>query len=145
MIRTCQVEAEESRALRARLPPVLVSTAEGCQRVRNAIDEWQIPVSPEAAQDVVLAARELMASAVRVQPGGTTLLCMRIHAGRPRITVLGLSPCAVAVQDPQPGALDEDGCGLVVVAALADSWGWHPIPGGKAVYAVFETGGDREH
>jgi hypothetical protein len=31
----------------------------------------------------------------------------------------------------------------VIVAALASCWGLHPIPGGKAVYAVFETGGDR--
>jgi hypothetical protein len=72
------------------------------QRARNAIGGWQIPISPEAAQDVVLVAGELRASAVRVQLGGTITLCTSIHAGRLRIAVPDAPPGAVAVQNPKP-------------------------------------------
>jgi hypothetical protein len=131
MIKTCQVEAEESRALRARLPSTLVSAAEGRQRVRDAIDGWQIPISPGTAQDVVLVASEPLADAVRVQPGATITLCTSIHADRLRIAVHDASPGAVVGQAPRPAALNEDSRGLVIVAVLARCWGWHPMPGGK--------------
>jgi len=36
----------------------------------------------------------------------------------------------------EPSGTSERGRGLQVVEALSDRWGWHPEPGGKAVYAV---------
>jgi anti-sigma regulatory factor (Ser/Thr protein kinase) len=142
MIKVYPAEAEESRALRARLPSAPVSAANGRQHVRDAIAGWRVPISPETARDAVLVASELLTNAIRMQPGGTITLSISFYAGRLRIAVHDASPVTVTVQNPQPGELAEDGRGLVLVAALASSWGCHPIPGGKAVYAVFETGGD---
>jgi anti-sigma regulatory factor (Ser/Thr protein kinase) len=36
----------------------------------------------------------------------------------------------------ETSATSERGRGLQVVEALSDHWGWHPEPGGKAVFAV---------
>jgi hypothetical protein len=36
----------------------------------------------------------------------------------------------------EPPADSESGRGLQIVESLSVHWGWHPEPGGKAVFAV---------
>ena len=50
------------------------------------------------------------------------------------VIVTDSSPDSPVMRETSPTS--ERGRGLQVVEALSDHWGWHPEPGGKAVYAV---------
>jgi signal transduction histidine kinase len=46
--------------------------------------------------------------------------------------------CREIPEQQYPGADEESGRGLLLIAALAKEWGWTPTPGGKVVHAVLE-------
>ena len=93
----------------------------------------------EYADDAVMITSELVTNAIR-------------HAGEDPAETIGVTlarvldqvALGVIVTDSSPEGpvmhetpgTSERGRGLQVVEALSDHWGWHPEPGGKAVYAV---------
>jgi len=50
------------------------------------------------------------------------------------VAVSDSSPLAPVLHIAAPGS--ERGRGLQIVEALSAHWGWHPEPGGKAVFAI---------
>jgi anti-sigma regulatory factor (Ser/Thr protein kinase) len=93
----------------------------------------------EYISDAEIVTSELVTNAIR-------------HVAEDPAETIGVSlarvwwPVAVAVivTDSSPDgpiirdtfAIRERGRGLHVVEALSVHWGWHPVPGGKVVYAV---------
>ncbi len=124
------------------------STPRGARLARrpaaHRLDVWGIPYGTRPHEEVVLVLGELTANAVRHGhvPGRDFRLLLRV--GAPARTV------RVEVTDtrgdrtppdprelPVPGTEDTGGRGLLLVAALAVRWGWHPRRGGpgKTVWA----------
>ena len=99
--------------------------------VRNACGSWPA-AQVDAAQ---LLITELVANALE---HGTGEVGLRIQASTEllRVEVSDASPAPPRVADPPPSLADERGRGLLVVAALASSWGSQaePVSGGKAVW-----------
>ena len=50
------------------------------------------------------------------------------------VAVSDSSPLAPVLHIASPGS--ERGRGLQIVESLSAHWGWHPEPGGKAVFAI---------
>jgi serine/threonine-protein kinase RsbW len=129
----------EPWACRVRLAGVPESVGEARRRVRDAISAWGVPADVDAA---VLVASELVTNAIRHGAGGTVTLAIRCTRGQLRIDVFDTSPEPPDLVESEPERLDEDGRGLVLVAALAATWGWYRTPGGgKAVHAALDMEG----
>jgi anti-sigma regulatory factor (Ser/Thr protein kinase) len=90
----------------------------------------------QRADDVLLAASELVSNAVE-HAGGATSLRVVGMAGTVTVEVEDAMPSMVSRTEPRP----ERGRGLVITAAVADSWGFHPTSSGKLVWARFGTRG----
>lgn len=98
---------------------------------------WRLPA--EVRDDAVLLVSELVTNAVIHTPSARILCAAELVMDRNlRIEVhdqgdgrRGLPPC-------RPGADDESGRGLLLVAELAESWGTGPsrLTGGSAVWAT---------
>jgi hypothetical protein len=88
-----------------------------------------------AAEDVVLAAAELVANAVE-HGGGVAALHVEGRHGDVRVEVYDH---AASLTAPSSRA-DDRGRGLAIVETLADDWGWVPACGGKLVWARFGCG-----
>jgi anti-sigma regulatory factor (Ser/Thr protein kinase) len=54
------------------------------------------------------------------------------------ITVSDSAPHGPAIREASAGS--ERGLGLQIVESLSARWGWHPEPGGKAVFAILAGG-----
>ncbi|MEV0963721.1 ATP-binding protein [Streptomyces sp. NPDC049910] len=127
------------------------STPRGARLARRLCAErlhaWGIPYGTEAHDAVALLVAELSANAVhhgRV-PGRDFHVRLTVPAGP-------LSTVRIEVADTRgerlpeparrlPGADRTDGRGLLLVAALADRWGWGPRPceaPGKVVWAEYD-------
>ena len=90
-----------------------------------------LSVSGTAAQDFGLIVSELVTNAVvHARSAGRVVVTMADR--RLRIEVYDYEPAAPKIR-PESGAYG--GFGLHVVAAASDSWGWHPTPTGKMVWA----------
>jgi anti-sigma regulatory factor (Ser/Thr protein kinase) len=89
-----------------------------------------------AAEDVVVAAGELVANAIE-HGGGVLNLHVDARAGKVRLEVYDRRP---VLTSPTASNLDR-GRGLAMVEVLSDDWGWMPVPGGKVVWANFSTPG----
>ena len=116
----------------------LAAVAEARTQVRGTVREWQVPVDPYV---VVLLTSELVTNAVRCEASPAILLDVTCSSGRLRVDVHDSSRAGPAPADVPADA--ETGRGLIIVAALADEWGFYPTPGGKAVYftLAFQPGG----
>ncbi|OIK06870.1 hypothetical protein BIV23_05110 [Streptomyces monashensis] len=102
--------------------------------VSHRLDEWGRPYAGPANETLTLIAAELVANAVRhghvpgrdfhlkLTGAGTTL---RLEVSDTR------TECLPELQDPQ----GEGGRGLLLVEALADTWGVTPRRPGKSVWA----------
>ncbi|MGZ4427439.1 MAG: ATP-binding protein [Nocardioidaceae bacterium] len=99
--------------------------------VRNACGSWPAD-QVDAAQ---LLITELVANALE-HGGGEVGLRIQASADLLRVEVSDANPAPPHVADPPPSLADERGRGLLVVAALASSWGSQadPATGGKAVW-----------
>jgi anti-sigma regulatory factor (Ser/Thr protein kinase) len=93
----------------------------------------------EYADVAVMITSELVTNAIRHvgdDPGdtiGVTLAHVWDHVAF-GIIVTDSSPEGPVMRETS--GTSERGRGLQVVEALSDHWGWHPEPGGKAVYAL---------
>lgn len=126
----------ETRACRVRLPASPEAPGAARRRVRDTIDAWNIPADADAADTAVLIVSELVTNALLHADGGIVTLAIRCTGGQLRVDVYDGSPEPPVVEESEPGQLADGGRGLVLVAALAGTWGWYRTPGGgKAVHA----------
>ena len=93
----------------------------------------------EYADDAELITSELVTNAIRHvadNPAETIEITVArvCHPAVVAVTVADSSPHGPVIRET--AGTSERGRGLHVVAALSADWGWHPQPGGKAVYAV---------
>ena len=98
-------------------------------QVLQAICAWAVPVDPDAA---VLLTSELVTNAIRHETNETITLAITCSCGELRVDVHDSSYSLPVVLEADADA--EAGRGLMLVATLADEWGFYRTPAGKAVY-----------
>ncbi|MFD7903096.1 ATP-binding protein [Kitasatospora sp. NPDC059747] len=92
---------------------------------------WQVPMSEDALQDLELCASEVIANALE-HTRARCKVTVRWTGERMRVEVADSS-----LRTPEPGAPEDmvtSGRGLLLVEALAHSWGWYPAGSGKVVW-----------
>ena len=122
---------------RVRLAAGPAAAGQARRHVRAAITTWDIPVDPDTA---ALLTSELVTNAIRHETGPAITLAISCPPGQLRIDVHDTARAMPAPADAPPDA--EAGRGLMLVAALAVSWGCYRTTTGKAVYfaLAFEPG-----
>ncbi len=126
---------DSCRAWQLTLP--MASQAPGLARraTREVLTSWQVAHLSEPA---LLIVSELVTNSVKHSKGSLLLLQMQDTGTGIRIEVHDADP-----RWPQPctpTAASESGFGLVLVNALADTWGVCDNPMGKAVWVELKTG-----
>jgi anti-sigma regulatory factor (Ser/Thr protein kinase) len=120
------------------VPPERSSVRQARRLVLDAARHWLLPLSDDALQEVALCASELATNAVLYSHHAFTLT-VRWTGERLRVEV-----CDTSLVPPggdgsvSPG---DGGRGLLLVAELAQAWGWHPRGCGKIVW--FEAAADQ--
>ena len=89
-------------------------------------------IPPTLVHDVLLCVSELVTNALQASCVYATVDLV-ISAGRVRIVVADDGEGWPTPQRPGPD--DPSGRGLLIISALADSWGVEPSAGSKAVWA----------
>ncbi len=108
--------------------PVAVPTTRDI--LRAALRGWGVD---DHADDACLVATELVNNAVQ-HSLGVTMTASPAPDGKVTLEVRDDSPAPPVTQDASPDS--EAGRGLLIIDALASVWGWHPINGGKIVWAI---------
>ncbi|MEU1507470.1 ATP-binding protein [Kitasatospora sp. NPDC005748] len=99
---------------------------------------WRVPLSDDALRDVELCTSELLANAMEHTKARCKVM-VRWTGTHLRVEVADTSlrlPNPDSAQDTVTG-----GGGLILVAGLSHSWGWHPAGVGKVVW--FEIAADQ--
>jgi anti-sigma regulatory factor (Ser/Thr protein kinase) len=125
--------------LRLRRVPVatgLAAVSEARAEVRATVSAWRVPVDPDV---VALLASELVTNAIRHEASPAVTVIIECSAGQLRVEVHDSSRAMPAPANAPADA--ETGRGLIIVAALADEWGFYRTPGGKAVYFTLSSQG----
>ncbi|MFC8537735.1 ATP-binding protein [Streptomyces sp. NPDC057249] len=137
------------------------STPRGARLARRLagerLDAWGLPYGGDAHDAVTLVVAELSANAVRHGhvPGRDFRLRLSAEGTALRVEVTDTRGERLPVRPPveppdsglggdggrDAGVAGKGGRGLVLVAALADRWGWFPCADGpgKTVWAVMEV------
>jgi PAS domain S-box-containing protein len=110
------------------LPPVPESIGAGRACVRDILAEW---CQHDQADAACLLTTEILANAVRHARSPAWL---RVYLTASEIIIEVTDDSAQLPQRGDPGPDDESGRGLVIVDALATSWGARPTGTGKAVW-----------
>ncbi|MER7779757.1 ATP-binding protein [Streptomyces sp. NPDC096191] len=126
------------------------STRRGARLARrmaeHLLDAWGVPYDSEPHDTLTLVVAELCANAVRHSRVQGRDFELRLTADRGprtvRVEVTDTVGERVPVLRPPAAEGDgpaESGRGLLLVAGLADDWGWHPRAGGpgKTVWAQY--------
>ena len=126
--------------LRVRHVPLttgLAAVAEARAQVRELVRAWQVPVDSYVA---ALLTSELVTNAVTHETNPTVMLDVTCSASGLRVEVHDSSHAMPAPADAPADA--ESGRGLIIVAGLADEWGFYATRDGKAVYftLAFQSG-----
>ena len=121
----------ELQISRVRLTAGPAAAAEARTHVRAAIFAWDISVDTSAA---VLLTSELVTNAIRHETNETITLAITCSCGDLRVDVHDSSYALPVVLEAAADA--EAGRGLMLVATLADEWGFYRTPAGKAVYVT---------
>ncbi|MZE78545.1 ATP-binding protein [Streptomyces xinghaiensis] len=121
------------------------STQRGARLARRLAGQWLdergVPYGSDAHDAVTLVVAELCANAVRHGhvPGRDFRLGMALGPGgvRAEVTDTRAERLPVPVRPGEGDTVAESGRGLLLVAALADRWGWEPRSDGpgKTVWA----------
>lgn len=115
------------------------------RRIASRPGHWRSELRPllrgfagsHRADDIVLAASELVSNGVE-HAGGVVAVRVTGIAGALRIEVEDRLPHMLERREQT----SERGRGLVITAAVADAWGWHPTAHGKVVWACFDRTDD---
>lgn len=106
----------------------------------EVLGEWQLAGLADDAEAVVA---ELVANAaVHASAGpGLPVIGLELAFGDGVLAILVSDGNPALPQAPCPAADDESGRGLLIVEALSDRHGWHPLEGaaGKVVWAVLQA------
>lgn len=117
------------RRTRQRLAPTVDAPREARELVADTCDEWGLP---EAAVAAEIIASELVTNAVR--HAGTAIdLRMTLRDHQLRVSVHDRNGQPARLQTPTEA--DDHGRGLLIIDAVASSWGNVPIADGKVVWA----------
>jgi len=119
----------ELRLCRIRLTAGPAAAAKARGQVRAVICAWDVPVDPSVA---VLLTSELVTNAIRHEASQTVAVAITCSCGRLRVEVHDTSRFLPMLMEARADA--ETGRGLMLVAALSDTWGIYRTPSGKAVY-----------
>ncbi|WP_282206559.1 ATP-binding protein [Kitasatospora fiedleri] len=106
--------------------------------IRGIAEQWRVPLSADALQDVELCASEVLTNAVE-HTSARFRITVRWTGERLRVEVADSS-----FRPPDPDAATDrttGGRGLALVEGLAHSWGWYPEGSGKVVW--FECAADQ--
>lgn len=122
------------------------STPRGARLARRLagerLDTWGIPYGSDAHDALLLTIAELSSNAVRHGhvSGRDFRLRLTAEGTAIRIEVTDTRGDRLPALTDQASHGEEGGRGLLLVAALADRWGWHPRADGpgKTVWAVLE-------
>jgi anti-sigma regulatory factor (Ser/Thr protein kinase) len=117
------------RPRRITLTAAPTAAQEARRHVRAAIVAWDAPVDADIA---VLLVSELVTNALQHEAGGTIMLTLTCVCDQLRVAVHDTSRLAPAIVDAPADA--EAGRGLMLVASLSTTWGYHRTAAGKAVY-----------
>lgn len=122
------------------------STPRGARLARRLagerLDTWGIPYGSDTHDALTLISSELAANAVRhgLVPGRDFRLRLSAEGTIVRVEVTdSRGECAPTAADPSDDL--DGGRGLLLVAALANHWGWYPCEDGpgKTVWAVLDV------
>ncbi|MFD6421351.1 ATP-binding protein [Streptomyces sp. NPDC060198] len=102
-------------------------------RVVAGVRDWRLDGADEVLEDVALVTSELLTNAVRHAGYGPISVAAELNDGRVRIEVCDSSP--VLPKAGLPGADDENGRGLPIVAALAARHDVEATASGKRCWA----------
>ena len=105
------------------------AAVEARAEVRGAICAWDLPVDES---DAVLLTSELVTNAIIHSAGETMTLVLACDQRRLRVDVHDTSSAMPETVEVAPDA--EAGRGLLLVATLAEAWGFYRTPWGKAVF-----------
>lgn len=111
-----------------------VSTAR--EVAHSVLSDWGVGVGdPDSFAKLQLVIIELVSNAVR-HAGGCDRLELAFDGACVTVGVVDHG-----THDPElkPHELPDAGRGLMIVDAISASWGWHRVPGGKCVWARFDS------
>ncbi|MEV6946939.1 ATP-binding protein [Streptomyces sp. NPDC051172] len=106
------------------------------REIAEGIRAWGTSLRPELLDAAELVASELITNAVRHAHDGPITAGVDLDGQALRIAVIDTSADIPEIALPDSDA--EDGRGLFLVAALADRYGFDPLPSGKRCWAEFE-------
>lgn len=110
--------------------------ARACRQVRDRLDGLLDHPDDPIAEDVRLAASELVANVIAHTADGGELRAWDPRPEVPlRVEVQDSDTTPPAIPDEQP---EVGGCGLAIVAAVSDEWGYETHADGKVVWAEFD-------
>ncbi|MFD3677584.1 SpoIIE family protein phosphatase [Streptomyces sp. NPDC058613] len=112
--------------------------SEARHALRQALRDWGMP---EIADDVELAAGELLVNALLHTDGGAVLTMEVLPEPVRRIRLWVKDRSSVWPRRRTPGEAATTGRGLLLVDALATHWGVESRGDGKAVWCEFDAGG----
>ena len=126
----------DSQLIALALPSTPESVPVARWHVRNALDSHGLG---EYAVDAEIITSELVTNAVqhaRCDVTETVRITLARASGSEAviIAVSDSSPHGPVIREAPAGR--ERGWGLRIVESLCVDWGWHPAPGGKAVFAI---------
>ena len=123
------IRPTELHQCRLRLPANPSTARQARKEVSDAIAAWNIKIDLDVA---VLLTSELVTNAIRHETNETITLAITCSCGELRVDVHDSSYSLPVVLEAAADA--EAGRGLMLVATLADEWGFYRTPAGKAVY-----------
>lgn len=132
-----------SVVLSLRLPASVDAVPRARHALRTVLSGEKVPSGEDAPpgesvdeplEILELLVSELVTNAVRHAPQSTEVTVQLLYGDG--VLRLAVADAGGPLRRPgrQPRASDENGRGLLLVEALADSWGSYPVAGGKVVW-----------
>jgi hypothetical protein len=130
-------KAEDVTTVETLLPSGFSAPTVARAFVENAFRTWHLDGSQEFRDVSVLLATELVSNVI-VHVGGAPTLRLVRSARSLRVEVDDMSQAAPRLEEPDDAT--EHGRGLLLVARMADKWGYALHDGGKTVWFELRLG-----
>ncbi|MEU9337811.1 ATP-binding protein [Streptomyces sp. NPDC048290] len=114
-----------------RYPATPEAAAQARRDIALALETWGLSRLADAARQIVT---ELVANAVEHTDSAYVATSIT-RTGERSVRLVVTDTSRTRPATGSPAADDERGRGLLLVAALAHTWGWEPVHGGKRVWA----------